>query len=281
MIHITILVIKMLDSVDFWIGGLHIMYGNIAALVMLTINTTRIVMVYFFAYDLSKEFDLKAREMQTTQTPKSPITSTSLRKHIRVDAVLLLLQQIYTGFFISFIARVFPLVTSTLHYNNTILDGCFIAASILTTLIPILLAVTKLSNSGVYGCGIVTLLTLLTAQIVLHLIPMGFNNTFNIILLSTLVLTYSLAFITDSTYIVVTLGKLVPSSVQSSSEGLRMVLHKVGSFFAALASAYIYNYFRYVFFVSVPLGVVLLVVMIVRRDVYRNPNVKQEYERLP
>ena len=273
------LVVKMFERVDFRLGGLHVTYGNVGALVLLMINTIRIVTVYFFTYDLSKEFDLKAHEKQTIEpsTAESSELST-LREYMCLDAVLLLIQQIYTGFLTSFIGRAFPLVISTLKYSNDVLDGCFMAASILMTIISIIIALIKPSNQGVYICGIVSVLALLLAQSVLFLIPMGLSNPLNIVLLSILVSTYALSYITDSTYIILTLGNLFPSSVQSSSEGLRMCLHKAGSLVASLLSIYIYNNFFYVFFGSVLLGVLFLVVMFVRRDELKIP--KGDYESL-
>ena len=87
----------------------------------------------------------------------------------------------------------------------------------------------------------------------------------NLFILSTLVLIYGFGWITDQNFIVVTLGNFFPSSLQSSVEGIRWELHMCGSFTASLTSAYIYKYFEYAGFVSVPLLLCLLFVLIVRR----------------
>ena len=58
---------------SFRIGAIEITYGNIAGLVLLILNSIRLVLVYFFTYDVSKEFDLKAQNNSdpTKNTPSS------------------------------------------------------------------------------------------------------------------------------------------------------------------------------------------------------------------
>ena len=55
-----------------------------------------------------------------------------------------------------------------------------------------------------------------------------------------------------------------------------MYLHKTGSLIAALLSVYIYKNFFYIFFGFVPLGLLFLIVMLVRRDQYKNAMVEYE-----
>lgn len=77
-------------------------------------------------------------------------------------------------------------------------------------------------------------------------------------LLAVLVLTYAAGWTSDRTFVVVTLGRLVPSSVQSSAEGLRTMFMVLGMFVGALVCPHVYAYNEYAFLV---LGMILMVLM--------------------
>ena len=271
------LIIKTLETVHLNIGSLNITYGNISGLVLLTLNTIRLGLIPFCTYDLSKEFDFEAHEAETPDdTTASPSQSPlqTLKQDFFFDAGFLIVHTLCFGFLTSYIVRAFPLITNTLNYSNLVLDMCFIGASISMTLISVIISATKPSSKAVYTCGITSIVSLLVCQILLFLIPMKISAPVNIVLLSTIVLGYALCWVTSITFIVVTLGKLFPSSAQSSIEGIRIMTHNVGSFTASLASAYIYKKFQYVFFVSAPITLILLGVLLARRRVLSDPQVR-------
>ena len=271
------LIIKPLEKVNLSIESFHITYGNVAGLVLLTLSAIRLILAYFCTSDLSQEFDLKAHEARGAGngeilTRSSTIFQT-LKNSFTFDAGLLLVQQLYTGCIPSFVGRAFPLVIETLGYNNLVLDMCYIGASVCMTIASIIISATKPSSRGVYVCGIISIVTLLICHIVMFLIPMDLSEPVNVLLVITMVLTYALHWITDMTFMIVTLGKLFPSSVQSSIEGIRMLVRLVGSFCASLASVYVYKYFYYLFFVSAPVNLLFLGMMFLRRHVLSDPKV--------
>ena len=85
---------------------------------------------------------------------------------------------------------------------------------------------------------------------------------------------YGFCFITDQTFGVVTLGRLFPSSVQSSIEGVRKVLGLSDSFVASLASAYIFENFKYVGLASFAFLLGLFMMLIIRRKLLQNPYIR-------
>ena len=229
-------------------------------------NIIQLVSIILFSYDLSKEFDLKGQEQGTSEAP-SASSWASLKQSLSPDAVFLIFQQFYTGFFVSFLCRAFPLVVEALGYSDFILDVCFIVASVSMMVISIVAARMKFSHKGVYMCGISCLVGILISHVALGLLPLGFSKYLNIVLLSTLVVAYGFCWVTDQTFIIVTLGKMVPSSVQSSVEGIRLMIHLFGSLLASFFSAYMYKEFTYVMLLSIPIVITLLTVIVLRKNV--------------
>ena len=146
------LMVKMLDCVDFWSRHISIHYmqsskecilciGNVSALGLLLLNTIRIVLVYFYSYDVSKEFDLKVHELKMKESTTTDTASSekswfsAVRESFSLDTTILLIQQIYTGFICFFIGRALPLVASSLNYCDFPLDACFIGTSLIMTFI--------------------------------------------------------------------------------------------------------------------------------------------------
>ena len=327
------MLLKSLPTIN--VGAMRISYGNIGGFVLLVANTVRFVLAYFFAHDLSKEFDLKAHELELSSriniscndnnntnnennnnSNKSKVNNNgendnnnkneennnnlrnnensnnnndnnndnensnvtnkrsswrSMKQYFSFDVIFLLVQQIYTGFFVSWLGRIFPFIVETFGYNDFILDISFIGASVAMTAIAFIVSKLNLSSRGVYVCGILCLLFLLICQVLLYLVPMKLAEWVNILLLSAFLFIYGFCWITDQTFIVVTLGKMFPSEVQSSIEGIRNHLHLCGSFTASLASAYIFRYFDIVGKVSLPFLLGLICVLILRRSFLSNP----------
>ena len=256
---------------EFRIGAITITYGNIAGLILLIMNSIRLIFTYFFTFDLSKEFDLKSHTKPATSENVQSSWISTVKQHFTFDVCFLVIQQIYTGFFVSFIVRCFPFVIDTLQYDNIILNVCYIGESVAMTFTSLVIGKMNLTSKGVYVSGILCLAAMFLCHLVLFLIKRKLGGAMNIILLCLLVFIHAFCWITDQTFIVVTLGKFVPSSVQSSTEGVRMILHLCGSFTATLTCAYIYKYFDYVMIGSAPLALFFFAVMVIRRKTLSNP----------
>ena len=271
-------IVKLLDRVEFWIGNLHIMFCTMPCLALIIFSIIKIILIYLFVDDLSRQYDLKLNESQVEETESSVITMEirmswlhKLKSTFGVDAILLLVQQFYTGLFTSLYPRTIPLIMQTLRYNNLDVDLCFIGASVSMMIQSYIVKKKRPSSFGVYYCGILSLLSLMLANIALIIIRKDFNDVVNWILLTVYLACYSFCWISDNTFIVFTLGKLFDSSNQSLVEGIRMMVHLSGSISASFTSAYIYDYFTYLFPVFVVANVLLLVGMVIRRKTLINP----------
>ena len=275
------LIVKLLDKVDFWIGSLHIMYLTMPCLILVIFSMINLILIYFFVHDISRKHELNVNESQAEETGTSGITISmswwdTLTSTFGIDAIFLLVQQFYTGLLTSLYPRLIPFIMDTLRYNNLAVGLCFIGMSVSIMIISFIAKKTKPSSLGIYYCGILSLLSLMIGNIVLMIIHKDLNDVVNWILIIVLLISYALCWISDNIFIIFTLGKLFDSSNQSFVEGIRNVVHTIGAIVASLTSAYVYEYFMYLFPVYAVANVLLLVGMIVRRKPLCNPQVIME-----
>ena len=154
-------------------------------------NSVSLTLTYYFTFDLSKEFDLKAQTVPATNEDVQSSWISTMKLHFTFDVWFLVVQQIYTGFFVSFISRCFPFVIDTLHYDNIILNVCFIGGSVTMTLTSLVIGRVNLSSKGVYLSGILCLAAMFLGHLVLFLIQRRLGGQMNIILVCLLVFIYA------------------------------------------------------------------------------------------
>ena len=275
------IIVKLLDKVDFWVGSLHIMYFTMPCLILLIFSIIKLILMYFFVHDISREHELNVNETEAEETGTSEITISmswwdKLISTFGIDAILLLVQQFYTGLLTSIYPRLIPFIMDTLRYNNLAVDSCFIGASVSIMVISFIAKKARPSSLGIYYCGILSLLSLMIGNIVLIIIPKDLNHVVNWILIVVFLTCYSLTWISDQIFITFTLGNLFDSSNQSFVDSIRMVVRLTAVFTTAFTSAYVYEYFNYLFPVCAVAKVLLPIGMIVRRKTLCNPQVIME-----
>ena len=275
------IIVKLLDKVDFWIGSLHIMYFTMPCLILVIFSIIKLILMYFFVHDISREHELNVNESQAEETGTREITISmswwnKLISTFGIDAILLLVQQFYTGLLTSLYPRLIPLIMDTLRYNNLAVDLCYIGTSVSILIIWFIAKKTRPSSLGIYYCGILSLLSLMIGNIVIMIIPKDLSDVINWILVIVFLISYTFCWIGDNIFIIFTIGKLFDSSNQSFVEGIRMAVHLTAIIIASLTSAYVYEYFMYLFPVYAVVNVLLLIGMIVRRKTLCNPQVITE-----
>ena len=273
--------IKLLDNVDFWVGGLHIMYGNISSLVLLFVTIINIVLSYFFVHDISKEFEIKQNTIQSKQHGRPLEASLSinwlhqLEKYFGIDIIILLFQQLFVSAYGSILPRLIPLIMQTFHYTDLAVDVWYIGASI--SMICISLIIQKISPSpiGVYYYGVLSLLVTLVANTGLMVITDNLSNVMKYILLAVFLICYVVCWVCGSTFIIVTIGSLCHSSKQSYIEGIRMVTLLVGALVGSLVSASVYEYLMYGCPLLLTIGILPLIAIIMKRKTLMYPKVRE------
>ena len=272
--------IKLLDNVDFLVGELHIMYGNISSLVLLFVTIIKVVLSYFFVHDISSEFDISSQETQSKKRgPLEGRVSTNclykLEKVFGIDTIFLLLQQFYISSCGSIIAALIPLIMQTLHYENLAVDLWYVGASVSMICISLIIQKIKPSPLGVYYYGILSLLITMVSNIGLMALAYNLSNVVSCVLLSAFVICYAVFWVCGNTFIIITIGKLCHSKKKSYIESVRMVTHLSGLMVGSLVSAFIFEYFTYSFPLIITLTTFLLIGIAVRRKTLRNPKVME------
>ena len=181
---------------------------------------------------------------------------------------LVLLHQCYSGFWTILCARILPLITHTLSLSNTVLDICYLIEGFVI-LLALLLNKARSTTTNVYYFGLFNILMMFLVQILIFVIPMFTDHLVSLILVLVIAVGAGIMWITEMVYIVITLGKLTPSSCQTSVESTRDIARLLPALVASFASVYIYE--RYVYFLPISL---FLVVMIFVGTILRQKSLK-------
>ena len=273
------LCVILLEKLNFWIGGLHIMYGNMPSMILLTVTIIRLILTYFFIHDISKEFDLKEHNFLSMQSVRLETAFTN-RSHkpgtyFSIDTIVLLLQQFFSACISTTLCpRVIPLIIETFHYGQVVVQMSFLGASVMIMTTSLTIRQMKPTSTGVYYCGIMNLLLMTVAMVILLIITtQKTNDVVNYILLILLIICFSTSWICEATFVMVTLGKMCHASKQSAAENARMLAKLSGVLIGALISAYVYENFIYCFPLLISIGPLLLIGVIARRKTLSDPKI--------
>ena len=269
------LCVTLLQKIDIWIGGIHIMYGNIPSLFLLGFTIIKLILTCFFVHDLSLEYDLKAHNVHSGQ-PESYSRSQlyTMYDAFGFDAYILLVAEFFESFCMALPGRLIPLIMQTLHYDYLGVNICFIGVSVSMMFASLTIKAMKPSGVGVYICGILGLVLILIIGVALLLIIQDLSNVINYILLAVFTVCYATGWICNKIFNVVTIGKLCHGSQQSLMESIRMLVEQIGGLLGSLTSAYIYQNLIYCSPVCFIIVAFLLVVMITRKKTLSDPRVR-------
>ena len=273
------LCVNLLEKLNFWIGGLHIMYGNMPSMILLTVTIIRLILTYFFIHDISKEFDLKEHNFLSMQSVRLEAAFTN-RSHkpgtyFSIDTIVLLLQQFFSACVCTALCpRIIPLIIETFHYGQVVVQMSFLGASVTIITTSLTIRQMKPTSTGVYYCGIMNLLLITVAMVILLIITtQKSNDVVNYILLILFIICFSTSWICEATFVVVTLGKMCHGSKQSAAESARMLAKLSGELIGALISAYVYENFIYCFPLLISISPLLLIGVIARRETLSGPKI--------
>ena len=295
------LLMKALEKANIFIGGLHVVYGNVSPLVLALITTVNIPIIILYAHDLSKEFDLKAyqqaemyslletnylcsgdTEIDDTERMKSTCSQSyswfdKLQRNFGADAALLLAIQFYSGLWMSLITITIPYTMEMLHYNNTAIDVAYTVIAVAIVIVSLALYKITLSRKAVYYCGIIDVCSIVLLITITCFISEDLPDMVNYILLAANLLLCSILYVSDNTFVIVTLGNLFDSSNQSLVESIRMMAFFAGVFVGSLLSGYLYATLTNLIPLYIILALFFLTCLIVRKDTLSNPQIILRY----
>ena len=148
-----------LQSINFWIGRIHITYANITGLIVLGLVIILQLLVTFCVHDLSLEFDLKQNEFNETDINKtSSSTSITTIKYIFTHWQTLLIMVITLVSELPSLIRGLPVfIMAVLHYSESVVNISFVCYGVISIIIALVLVTRKVSQEGSYYFGMFSL----------------------------------------------------------------------------------------------------------------------------
>ena len=263
---------KMMENIKFNVAGMEIMYGNSISLVLISFSVVRLILTWFFVHDLSKEFDLKAvQQEENTKQNKEIFYWGKMKKIVSMDMVLLFFHQWYSGFWTLLLPRMLPLITESVNLSKTVLGVCYVISGVVMTGMAFIMIKIGSSTEKVYHFGLMNISVMFLVQIVIFIIRLQVSYVVSVILVIVIAVSYGVIWITEMTYIVITLGKLTPSSSQTSVEGTKESVRLFAALLSSFAAAYIYENYTYFLPVSIFLLVLIAMATSLRQRSLRDP----------
>lgn len=262
----------------FSIFGIPITMCNIAGFITFILFIFTQICNLFLVTDLSSEYDLKeatSKENNKFQSYEKETSWNVLKKVVKTFDVLFVMFMTALAA-VSRLAfdRSFPVIVSELSLPYYFLAIFNISHSVMLIGIVAVLTVSKHTHQTVYICGVFSVLFLLIAgtfQMLLIKTQLSFPSAITVTLLLSVCIT--IVETGEQFFLLTVSTKMVSSQHQAFVESIRGVSRGFGSILGSLVSGYLVKY-CYTFSIGLTLSCLLqLVVLIVRREIYKNPKI--------
>ena len=276
------LVATAFEKTDFWIGSIHITYGNVSGLVFLCLAIILQVAVVIFAHNLSKEFDLKQNTEGIIEVSElEPLISHGGKEWVYIlkklmtnfETLLLIVLSFYSVCMEIALFRMLPLIVlETLNYSYTVLNLTFFGFAFANIFLLVLIILCKINDKGVFYFGLFSLITLIMMAISLFAFSMKLHNIgIDITALVIFVVALSLFTLGESIFIKVVCAKLTRSSNQGYVETIRVIVKRIGSMLGAYTAVYLYYNSVYFSIFLLVTSLILILIILARKRVLMNP----------
>ena len=178
-------------NVDFWIGGVHIAYGNISGLIVLMLLIVLQVLIVSFSHNLSREYDLKQNNEELTKMNEIDVNDEndehkswiSVMKNVATnpDFSFMIFLSFYATYLDIALFRMLPIIILPhLHYGSIIVNISFVGFSCMNLILLAIMVVCKINDRYVFYCGLFSLVTIIVMAgtiftFSLHLKNIGIN----------------------------------------------------------------------------------------------------------
>ena len=260
---------------NFWIGNIHITYGNVSGLIVFTFVALLQILVVTLVNDLSREFDLK--EMNKCNDNNNP-TCTWLEALKRIvsqtDTIFIMALSIFLGYLDAVFFRFLPLIIiQSLHYSYYVVNMSFTGYAVIIIIELFVLIKYKITTRGVYYCGIASLLSLLIIAGELFIFAMHIQDfVTNITTLVLFVFCLSLYSLSDKIFTQIICANLTHSSNQCYVEGIRVFVKRIGSILGSISTYYAFYQLSYFSFIVIITSFLSLIILLLRKKTLENPS---------
>ena len=230
-----------LQSVNLWVGSIHITYANITSLIVLGLVMIQQLLVTLFAHDLSSEYDLKEKEFNEEDVHKNPsATSVAVMKDIFTHwQTMLMIVLTFVSVAPSLVPALPVFIMEILQYSESVVNMSFAVLGVTSIIIALVLVTQKISPIGSYYLGTLSFLALMfISPIMLTLLMNVPNHCVDITLLAFIVILMSLFRLGETMFTHITLAKLTRSSNQTYVESIRQIARTIGDFMGVLLTVH-------------------------------------------
>ena len=277
--EVTPALMTLFVKTDFWIGNIHITYGNVSGIILLAFNVAIQLSVVFLAYDLSREFNVKQHdENMIVIGDSSEENSRSLKEILkniftRIDPIFVMVFSFYVSFFDISTFRILPmLILQTLDYNTNTINVCFVISSFTSMTLIAIIIFFKANSRQVYWCGFVSLVTVLFIAGFYVVYTFDINDarvTIHMLIINSVM--FALVMLGENVFAQVLCGRLTRSKNQSFVEGIRIFIQTSGKLTGALITIYAYNNLVYFAAFTSSVAIILTSILLVRKDALMYP----------
>ena len=282
-------------GVRFNIYSWKITDANIAGIYMAVLFFTQIFFIIFYGSNLSKEFDLKGLEEERNsevlnssrdnekarllgEKRKFSSEGSSLfqdiKKLLKFDIMVILLLTCHFMFLVTTLDLWLPMIiVDILSWTQLEVDAITFSWAVIATLTLICFVYKKISQQQLYYFFGGAILAMICGLAILDMIKIYHRN---LVLLITLWCIFCVLFaligVAPLTFLPTCLAQMVPSSIQTYAESVRIGFSLFGSLIALLTSVYLFKFLRIFVIVHVATLFVWVAMFFIRRKNLMKPN---------
>ena len=172
----------LLLKTDFWIGSIHVTYGNVCSLPISVMTLIQLLLIVAMSHDVSSEYDLNP---STTGVNNNMLYRHSVndctvsdRKNVpKFDFVFLLCLAFYCGVWIQLPIRLLPIIVEQIEYPRGVVTILFLGYSILNIMILLMVVRVKFTNDAIFYSGVSSLFFLIVLSLCIYCTNRGANKS--------------------------------------------------------------------------------------------------------
>ena len=298
-------VVSVMKDIKFKIGPFLIDYSNILGVLIVIAYSLIQVLTVTFVHDLSLEYDLKEcfllkdrKQNMKTETgdvcdygtenieteeifpkqinkcnSKNNNTANSLKRLFsNYDLVLIYLLVWLFYYCFAFVVLYLPIIVlKELRYELNLLNFLYLMFTVLLLIFLPFLVFFKVGSKTAYYFGFVSFSLFIPVGVCLKMIDARQDRLFNISLMIIAMILFSLTTCGEDIFLTCTISKLVKPDIQTSADGVRLILCMFGSLVATGSITFAEKHTNILFMGILILLILSLVLVVKRRKTLLNP----------
>ena len=286
---------------DFWFLGIPIGYANGASLVLTFVFMLVQIIALFTVSDLSKEYDLKETRTSIDVESEKPLvvegvdgtplsdgedTKKETKEHLStfttikyllksIDVVLILFFSMFLMHCMTIYAFWEPMACIEFqHWGIFEINVLNLGYGIMAAIIMVVLVRKTPSNDSLVYLAMICMFCLALCQMVYQLFKLlRPNNTISVTLWTLYTFCFSVTALMEEIFLINTMARLVPSSVQAFCECIRLSASRTGAVLGFLTAAYSFHYLQYVIIGYLTISWIVMLLLMWRKRQFQNPKV--------